>query len=136
MKTITKIEIIVAVLGVFCAVYVYGLVSQPQVVFGGAPSGLQATVSTTSPAAVGPQYAATIIATTTCAARIITTFAQPITLTFSDRGTTSTEMPGALYGHLQLGSTTVVYDAEQFGCGLVRAFGFGASTTITITNTK
>ena len=38
-------------------------------------------------------------------------------------------------GHIQAASSTVTYDADQFGCGLMRAFTI-ASTTLTITEAR
>lgn len=94
---------------------------------GGAPSGLSATVATSSQASVGTT-ATTIFATSTnCAARVISTVADPIMLTFNDyKG----EVPSGTYGYLQAASTTVAYDAEIYGCGAFKAFGFTASNTI------
>ena len=105
---------------------------QPEVDLGSAPSGLAATVSTSSPAAVSTT-ASTIFATTSnCAARVITTYEEPIMLIFSDtKGLT----PTATFGHLQTASTTVVYDGGIYGCHAFKAYSFG-SVDIIVTETK
>lgn len=96
-----------------------------------APSGLVATVATSTSLAVSTT-ASTLIATSTCTARIITSRAQPLMLTFSDyNGAT----PTAMFGHLQPASTTVAYDSGIYGCGLVKAYAYGADT-ITVTETR
>lgn len=96
-----------------------------------APSGLPATVATSSSPTVGTT-ASLIFATSTCAARTITTVASPVMLTFSDN---QGRVPTAISGHLQAASTTVTYDSGQFGCDAVRAYGF-VSSAITITESR
>lgn len=70
-----------------------------------------------------------------CDARVVTTrgdsaimisFGEPINV----GDISSTTVLGAT-GHLQLASTTVVYDSGLYGCGQWHAYGF-ASTTITV----
>ncbi len=108
--------------------------------FGSAPTGLPSTFATTSTVTVGPSVASTASTTvpvfgtiTACASRVITTVAQPIMLLWSNAPISSTTAnPSALFGHEQLASTTVVYDSGQFGCGYVNAYGYTASTTISI----
>lgn len=103
-------------------------------------TGQAARVSTTSTIAVGPSLTTDGSGRTVlfqeqsiCAARIITTVGQPISLSFDKKASTT---PSATLGHEQLASTTVVYDSGLFGCGQVTAYGYGASTTITITETR
>ena len=95
------------------------------------PPGLPATVATSSQAAVSTT-AIPLIATSTCSARIITTFASPVMLTFSDY---ANQTPTGVFGHLQAASTTVAYDSGQYGCGLVKGYSF-ASQTITVTDVR
>lgn len=97
----------------------------------GAPSGLPATVATSSNPTV-TTTAALVFATSSCAARIITTVASPIMITFSDN---QGKVPTALYGHLQPASTTVAYDSGIYGCGAVRVYSF-ASSAISVTETR
>jgi hypothetical protein len=96
-----------------------------------APSGLPATVATTS----NPTVTATPgrnFATSTCATRIITTSASPIMITFSDfQG----DVPTGSFGHLQAASTTVAYDSGQYGCNAVRIYSF-TSQSVTLTETR
>lgn len=96
-----------------------------------APSGLPAVVATSSQMTVNTT-ASLIMATSSCAARIVTTTASPVTLSFSD---IQGFVPSGLQGHLQPASTTVAYDSGLYGCGAVRAYSFVAGT-LTITETR
>ena len=96
-----------------------------------APSGLPATVATTSQTTLSTT-ALTLFATSTCAARIITTSAQPIMLTFSD---VQGSVPTGSFGTIQSASTTVVYDSGQFGCGAIKGYSF-ASQVITLVESR
>jgi len=128
--TITKYgfyALIVAVVAL--SAYILGINTMPA--FASAPPGLPASVATTSAAAVSTT-ASTLFATSTCNARIITTYADPVMLTFSDY---AGQTPTATFGHLQSASTTVVYDSGQYGCGLVKAYSYGTQT-ITVTETR
>lgn len=91
-----------------------------------------ASVATTSNPTVGTT-AVTVFATSTCAARTITTSANPIMITFSDR---IGQTPTGSFGHLQGASTTVTYDAGQFGCGLLKIYGFTGNQVITVTESR
>ncbi len=95
-----------------------------------APPGLQATVATSSNPAVGTT-ARILFASSTCSARIVTTYASPVMLTFADLGVA----PTATYGHLQAASTTVAYDSGQYGCGQVKVYSF-VSQNITVSETR
>lgn len=99
-----------------------------------APSGLMSSVATSS----NPTVTTTpslVFATTTgsgCAARIITTGASPIMITFSDN---QGKVPSGTYGHLQAASTTSAYDGGLYGCQAVRIYSF-VSGTISVTETR
>ena len=126
------------ILGTVILIIIVGVFSyQPKQVLSSAPSGLPANVSTSSVALVGPttdrKFLNIIATSTNCSARIITTFDRPINLLFSDY---AGQNPTVTYGHFQATSTTVEYDGGIYGCGLVRAFGITASSTITITETR
>lgn len=101
---------------------------------GGIAPGFAITVASTTLEAVGPgpvTLTQSLFSTTTnCTSRTITTYANPITLTFSDY---AAQLPTALFGHLQSASTTTNYPAEVYGCNLWRAYGFAATTSITVT---
>ena len=127
-KLIKSFQYGFAVLAVLAVAYVFSIQS---IVFAGAPSGLQATVATTSANAVGTT-ATMLFATSTCSARIVTTAASPVMLTFSDY---ANQTPTGSFGHLQAASTTVSYDGGVYGCGKVKAYAFVAST-ITLTETR
>ena len=106
---------------------------QARQVSASAPSGLPATIATTSTVIIGPGNSMTAFATSSCSARIISTVAQPVMLTFTDLAGQS---PTGVFGHLQGASTTVAYDSGVYGCNLVRVYGFVASTTITISESR
>ncbi len=116
-------------LGIIALLLILGYVSQT--VHASAPSGLQASVATTSLSLVGTS-ASTIFATSTCSARIITTYASPIMLTFSER---QSIQPSGIFGRLQDASTTVSYDSGIYGCEAVQAFSF-VSQNITVMETR
>jgi hypothetical protein len=97
-----------------------------------APSGLQANVASTTLESA-PTAVATIFATSSCSARVITTGTNDIRLIFSDY---AGQAPSVTFGHLQLASTTVSYDSGIYGCGKVSAFGYGGGTTITATEVR
>lgn len=99
-----------------------------------APSGLPATIATTSNPTVNTT-AALVFATSTnqsCAARIITTYASPIMLTFSQN---QGKIPTGTFGHLQPASTTVAYDSGQYGCNAVYIYSF-VSQAITVSESR
>lgn len=97
-----------------------------------APSGLPATVIDSFTKQVGPQ-GNTLISTSTpsCSSRVVSTVAKPVMLVFTRSASTTVS---ATYGHLQGASTTVAYDSGLYGCNQITAYGFDATTTITITN--
>ena len=94
---------------------------------GQAPSGLQASYSTST------EFAATavirrLVATSTCSSRVITTGASAIVLDLSERN----GAPIGFLGHWQAASTTVNYDSGVYGCDAWNVRGDGNSTfTIT-----
>jgi len=101
-------------------------------VFGGANPGTAGVVATSSTPTVGPNGITTIFASNeVCKSRIITTRSNPIMIAFNSNITAS-----ATVGHQQSASTTVVYGAEDFGCGNVTVYGYTASTSITISETR
>lgn len=90
--------------------------------------GIVPHIATSSTVIVGTSSITTLFAANSgCTDRIITTVAQPIMLSFS-----SSVTPSGVAGHLQAASTTVAYDNANYGCGAITAYGFSASTTITI----
>jgi hypothetical protein len=85
---------------------------------GSAPSGLPASVASSSAQVIGTTQRL-LFATSTCSARVISTRTQPMMLGFGVYGA-SDFVPTATTGVLQPASTTVVYDSGQYGCGAVR----------------
>lgn len=107
--------------------------THPEITSGAAFPGGQATVGTTSFYAVTGGSTNTLFATSTaCAARIISTQGSAIQLTFSNYAGQS---PTGVNGFTQATSTTVSYDGEIYGCGLVKAYSYGAQT-LTISETR
>lgn len=103
-----------------------------------APTGLSVdyngygTSTPTGTVNLGNDTARMVFATSTfCSGRIITTGASPLKLSFADGNAT----PTASIGHFQSASTTVVYDADQYGCGRIVVYPFD-DTTITISETR
>lgn len=112
-----------------------------QPAFASAPSGQPAYVATSSAKTLGPTiglngylFGTSTISETryNCSARVITTTAQPIMLSFSTQS--STTLSGMI-GHLQAASTTIVYDSGTYGCGYWTGYAFG-TTTVTLTETN
>lgn len=114
-----------------CALVAYILGIRENVSFGSAPSGLQATVASTTAETVLAASAVTIAATSSCSSRVVSTGAQAIVMTFSDYAGQSPTLAG--FGFYQPASTTVAYDSGLYGCGLMKAIsGGGANSTITV----
>lgn len=97
----------------------------------GAPDGIAAIVATSSEPTVAAS-AQVLFSTSTCMSRVISTSASPIMLTFSDWNGSS---PTALIGAVQAASTTVVYNASLYGCGLFKAYSF-ASGPVFLSETR
>lgn len=123
---ITQLAIIIGLI-VLTALFI------TQKTYGSAPSGLPTVVATSTPVVLASQTATVVIATSTCAARVISTTNTQIMLTFSDYNNTA---PTATYGMLQPASSTVAYDSGQYGCGLVKAFSVGGATNITVSDNR
>lgn len=103
---------------------------------GSAFTGTRAFLQTATTTAVGPQDGEdTIFASNeTCNARVVTTRGDSaIMLSFGDKTNgdfSSTTLSGTV-GHLQLASTTVVYDSGLYGCGRWTVYAW-ASSTLTV----
>lgn len=91
-----------------------------QSVSASAPSGLPATIATSSTITLPANTATLLVATSSCSARIITASSTAIYLTFSDYAGQSPSP--SIYHAYQAASSTVVYDSGEFGCGLVKAW--------------
>lgn len=103
---------------------------------GGAPAGLYTSYSTTSQATIGPQERlAFLYPLTDCTSRVISTVGSAIMLSFNTSSSTATSTVSGTQGVVQAASTTVAYDSEIYGCGVVAGLGF-ASTTISIIQFK
>ena len=107
---------------------------------GSAPSGLYASVATTSSLQVGPNYVQVLLAPReNCAARVISTGATPIRLAFGGLSATSTATStsyiGPNVGLWLAASTTVVYDGGVYGCGFIGTVGGDITTSTVSTQT-
>ena len=108
----------------------YFALSSPKASASGQPGLIVGVATSSNPTLT--TTAGILFATSTCSARIVTTVASPIMLTFSDF---IGQTPTALFGHLQAASTTIVYDAEKYGCGSFKAYSF-TTATVTVTETR
>jgi hypothetical protein len=129
MKKENKLIIAISLLCLVLILSVY--FRNPELVQGSAPSGLPATIATSSKITV-TTTPILVFATSSCASRIITTTASPIMISFSDDP--AVVLTGQ-YGHLQGASTTVAYDSGQYGCNNTRIYSF-ASGAITVSESR
>ena len=108
------------------AAYFLGNVT-PEVNLSGA-IGLDAVYATSTLAAVpAAGTVSTLMASSSCAMRVVSTKSSPIMLTFSD------EAPTVLKSTLQPASTTTRYPSEEFGCGAMKAItGDSAASVVTV----
>lgn len=128
-KTLDKILMFAVIAGaVFLATLYLTKIS-----FGSAPSGLPATVATSTLAYPVATTQSLLFATSTCSARVITTTTGAVMLHFSD---IQGKVPTAIAGHLQLASTTVTYDSGQYGCDAVRVISASAATVVTVSESR
>lgn len=128
-----KLIAITAVLSVFViALIAFDFIRDTKTAGATAPSGLQATVATSTLYSVGTT-AAKVFATSTCAARIVTTVEKPIMITFTDK---KGDSPTAIHGHYQAASTTIAYDGGLYGCDAWKIYGHDATSIITVTETQ
>lgn len=94
--------------------------------------GVVAPIATTSNPTV-TNSSALVFATSSCSARIISTSASPIMITFGD--VAGNGGPTGSFGHIQAASTTVIYDSGQVGCGALRIYSF-TSQVITVSEAR
>lgn len=107
-----------------------GIWFQPETSLGSAPPGAPAWVASSTAPTVPVNVATTIIATSSCSARIISTGQTTAMLTFADDFT-----PTGSFGVWQAASTTVAYDSGLYGCGEVKAWT-NATGVITVTDVR
>lgn len=139
MKNKTKsVLIFIGILTFFCLL-IGGVLFNSYNAKASSPAGMATLIaSSTVKAIVGPSNAVTLFNfNVDCASRVITTYANPIMFTFATSSDlSSTVKPTGTFGHYQAASTTIAYDSGIYGCGLWQAYGFGASTTISISEFK
>ena len=119
-----SISLLYGVVTIAFLAFLYLLGLQTPIAGAAAPGGYRTVVATTSNPTIGTT-ASVLFASSTCMARVITTYASPVMLTFSDY---AAQTPTGTFGHLQTASTTVVYDSGQYGCGLFKVYAFSAAT--------
>jgi hypothetical protein len=101
--------------------------------FRGATPGLESRIATSTLVRPVTTTQSILFATSTCATRFITTNAGGIYLSFSD----DFSVPTATSGHFQAGSTTVAYNAEEYGCKTFRAISAtGATVNVTVSESR
>lgn len=127
MKTTILLGIITAIL----VVIAYEVAPPAQVpTLGNGDASLIANYATSSAIVVGTT-ASTVLATSTCQARIITVpGTSAIMMTFNDKYT-----PTGSFGITQAASTTVAYNSGIYGCGALKIFSFAAQN-ITVTDSR
>jgi len=115
-KTLSIPILLLAFLAIACFAYFSVL---PGLALGSAPSGLPASVATSTTVTATAGVAKLLFATSTnCAARSIGAQVA-INITFSD---INGQRPTNADGHPQAASTTVAYDGGLYGCGAVYVF--------------
>ena len=131
--TLTKSIPYIATLGLILAiVYLFG--AEAARVGASAPSGLPATVATSSIQSVSSTALVVAATTTACSARIVsTTVAGGVMIGFAELPYGL--VPSATQGHWQAASTTVAYDSGLYGCGAMRIYS-GSPQAITVTETR
>ncbi len=88
--------------------------------------GYIATFATSTPSqSVTAATVELLFASSSCSSRVIGTRTGEIRLTFRDTGA---DRPTGQAGFSQAASSTVVYDAETFGCGAVYVYPFVTET--------
>ena len=114
------------------------LVFRPSPPLGGAPPGLASSYATSSSITVpvyvnNPLVAVRLFATSTeCAARTITTDENSLMVVFGEIGTTT--YTTGTFGHIVGASSTITYDAGEYGCGTWKAVSNGVSAAnVTVT---
>lgn len=122
MNTLTKTLVSVVAIAAITVIAVLGQVAFTA--FGAAPSGLPATVGTSTTRHLAAATPTLVFPTSTnCAARVITTASSTVMISFSDK---QSLVPSPTAGHFQTGSTTVAYDSGIYGCDAVRIYSFTA----------
>lgn len=122
MNTLTKTLVSVVAIAAIAVIAVFGQVAFTA--FGAAPSGLPATVGTSTTRHLVAATPTLVFPTSTnCAARVITTASSSVQISFSD---VQSLVPSETAGHIQTGSSTVAYDSGIYGCNAVRIYSWTA----------
>lgn len=132
MNTLKISAISLAITATILAI-VYMFVSNIQPAVASAPSGLPATVASTSAPTLTGGTAVGLFATSTgCSSRAITTKAGYLMLTFTNK---NGQTPTGDLGHYQAASTTEIYDSGLWGCGFVKALS-NVTQVVTISDVQ
>jgi hypothetical protein len=135
--TLTRQHLVAILIALCLTIVAFFLFNNVKPAFGATPAGIPATIATTSVEAVTTSQLL-VFATSTCTARTIsTTGADGIRITFTDGalGALQGFQPSGSQGFWQAASTTVTYDATQYGCGALRIFS-GTPQTITVSESR
>lgn len=125
MKIPYKTILLALFLGVVVFLAIPGKADIADKIFGSAAQ-LNPKIRAQASVVVGTQEVKTLFSSRDlCGNRVVSTAGQAIMLTFDGSAPTGSA------GHIQAASTTVAYAAETFGCGVIKAYGQIASTTIT-----
>lgn len=132
MKT-NKINITIAVIVLLATIFLaISFVSNTMRAGASAPSGLPATIATTSKPVVTSTAGILFATSSNCAARVVSTASSSVMLLFSDY---AGQVPDASFGHFQATSSNVVYDAGLYGCNAVKVWSF-ATQQITVSESR
>ena len=104
---------------------------RPDDTSGAAFQGSGAVMATSSTVSIATSTNVTLFATSTpsCTSRVVSTQGKPILITFDSK---SAPDFANQYGHVQGASTTIAYDSDLYGCGIMRAVSYDSTTTITV----
>lgn len=105
--------------------------SATPITLSGAPGGGQAIDATSSLISLIPTADRNLFASSTCIARMITSTATPIIVKIGDHANWTLTN---LQGHYLSASTTHIFDAATYGCGLWTARTYGAGTSANSVN--
>lgn len=135
---------VLALIGIVLFAFGAFLYTPAEKALGEAFTGTASNVRIATTTTVGPQGSAVVktqifAGNSQCKSRIVTTDGtSAIRISFKDipgAGNVGSTTVGATVGHLQLASTTVVYDSGIYGCGTWNAWAW-ASTSLTLTETQ
>ena len=110
---------------VLAVLFIGLIINQPKEASGASPTGTANKIATSTFVASTADTVQLLFATSTnCTSRVIGTQSE-IKLTFSD---SIGQRPTGANGHIQVASTTVVYDSGLYGCDAIYVYPYGTDT--------